>query len=139
VSLVLDGSTTLAWVYQDEISEAARRVLALVTESGAWVPSIWRLEVGNGLQTGVRRGRIDVTYRDAALTDLALLDIAIDPDTDRYAWTSTLRLADRFQLTLYDAAYLELAQRRSLPLASLDTALCGAARGLGVDLVASPG
>ena len=70
--------------------------------------------------------------------DLALLDIAIDPDTDRYAWTSTLRLAERFQLTLYDAAYLELAQRRSLPLASLDMTLCSAARGVGVDLVATP-
>jgi predicted nucleic acid-binding protein len=137
VSLVLDGSTTLAWIYQDEIGDATRRILGLVTESGAWVPSIWRLEVANGLQTGIRRGRIDATYRDAALSDLALLDIAIDPDTDRYAWTSTLRLADRFRLTLYDAAYLELAQRRSLPLASLDLALSDAARGLGVDLVAN--
>ena len=124
MSLVLDGSTTLAWIYQDEIGDTSRRMLALVTESGAWVPSIWRLEVANGLQTGVRRGRIDATYRDAALSDLVLLDIAIDPDTDRYAWTSTLRLAERFQLTLYDAAYFELAQRRSLPLASLDMNLC---------------
>jgi len=139
VSLVLDGSTTLAWIYQDEISDATRRILAFVSESGAWVPSIWRLEVANGLQTGIRRGRIDATYRDAALSDLALLDIAVDPDTDRYAWTSTLRLADRFRLTLYDAAYLELAQRRSLPLASLDLALCEAARGLGVDSVATLG
>lgn len=137
MSLVLDGSTTLAWIYQDEIGDATRRILGLVTESGAWVPSIWRLEVANGLQTGIRRGRIDATYRDAALSDLALLDIAIDPDTDRYAWTSTLRLADRFRLRLYDAAYLELAQRRSLPLASLDLALSDAARGLGVDLVAN--
>ena len=139
MSLVLDGSTTVAWIYQDEISDATGRILALVTESGAWVPSIWRLEVANGLQTGIRRGRIDTTYRDAALSDLALLDIAVDPDTDRCAWTSTLRLADRFRLTLYDAAYLELAQRRSLPLASLDLALCEAARGLGVDSVATMG
>jgi predicted nucleic acid-binding protein len=128
VSLVLDGSTTLAWIYQDEISDATRRVLAFVTESGAWVPSIWRLEVANALQTGIRRGRIDATYRDAALSDLALLDIAVDPDT-----------ADRFRLTLYDAAYLELAQRRSLPLASLDLALCEAARVLGVDSAATLG
>ena len=139
MSLVLDGSTTLAWIYQDEISDATRRVLALATESGAWVPSIWRLEVANALQTGIRRGRIDATYRDAALSDLALLDIAVDPDTDRYAWTSTLSLADRFRLTLYDAAYLELAQRRSLPLASLDPALCEVARALGVGSAATLG
>ena len=139
MSLVLDGSTTLAWIYQDEISETASRVLALVTEAGAWVPSIWRLEVANGLQTGIRRGRINTAYRDAALSDLALLDIAIDPDTDRYAWTGTLRLADRCRLTLYDASYLELAQRRSLPLASLDMALCDAAIALGVELAATSG
>ena len=87
----------------------------------------------------MRRGRIDATYRDAALTDLPLLDIAVDLDTDGYAWTSTLRLAERFRLTLCDAAYLELVQRRSLPLASLDMVQCNAAKGLGVDLVASPG
>ena len=138
MSLVLDGSMTLAWICQDEISETAGRVLALVTEAGARVPSIWRLEVANGLQTGIRRGRIDTAYRDAALSDLELLDIAIDPDTDRYAWTETLRLADRFRLTLYDAAYLELAQRRALPLASLDMALCDAARALGLELAAMP-
>jgi predicted nucleic acid-binding protein len=139
VSLVLDGSTTLAWIYQDEISETARHVLALVTGAGAWVPAIWRLEVANGLQTGIRRGRIDTAYRDAALSDLDLLDIAIDPDTDRYAWTGTLRLSDRFRLTLYDAAYLELAQRRALPLASLDRELCDAARALGLELAATSG
>lgn len=139
MSLVLDASTTLAWIYQDEISEMARRVLALVIEAGGWVPAIWRLEVANGLQTGIRRGRIDTTYRDAALSDLALLDIAIDPDTDRYAWTGTLSLADRFRLTLHDAAYLELAQRRALPLASLDMELCDAARALGLELAAIPG
>ena len=139
MSVVLDGSTTLAWIYQDEIGEAARQILAVVTEGGAWVPSIWRLEVANGLQTGIRRGRIDTAYRDAALSDLALLDIAVDPDTDRYAWAGTLHLADRFRLTLYDASYLELAQRRALPLASLDRALCDAARAVGVQLAATSG
>ena len=72
------------------------------------------------------------------LSDLDLLDIAIDPDTDRYVWTGTLRLADRFRLTLYDAAYL-LAQRRALPLASLDMELCDAARALGLELATIPG
>jgi hypothetical protein len=72
------------------------------------VPSIWRLEVANRLQTGIRREPIDMDDRDAALSDLALLDIAIDPDTDRYAWTGTLRLADRVRLTLYGASYLEM-------------------------------
>jgi predicted nucleic acid-binding protein len=132
VSLVLDSSATLAWIYQDEVSDVTQQIFELVANSRAWVPTIWRLEVANGLQTGVRRGRIDAAYRDLALGDLALLDISIDQDTDKYAWSSTLRLADRFRLTLYDAAYLELAQRRSLPLASLDEELRAAARGLDV-------
>jgi predicted nucleic acid-binding protein len=135
VSLVLDSSATLAWIYQDEVNDVTKQIFERVANSRAWVPAIWRLEVANGLQTGVRRGRIDAAYRNLALGDLALLDISIDQDTDKYAWSSTLHLADRFRLTLYDAAYLELAQRRSLPLASLDEKLRAAARGLDVLLI----
>ena len=80
----------------------------------------------------VRRHRIDADFRRAALADLALLDITTDPYTDSFAWGETLTLADRFRLTLYDAAYLELAQRRTLPLATLDKELCDAASALGV-------
>jgi predicted nucleic acid-binding protein len=69
---------------------------------------------------GVRRKRIDAAFRDATLTDLALLNVTVDPDTDTFAWTTTLRLATRFQLTVHDAAYLELAQRLSLPLAAIE-------------------
>lgn len=135
MSLVLDSSATLAWIYQDEVNDVTKQIFERVANSRAWVPAIWRLEVANGLQTGVRRGRIDAAYRDLALGDLALLDISIDQDTDKYAWSITLHLADRFRLTLYDAAYLELAQRRSLPLASLDEKLRAAARGLDVLLI----
>jgi predicted nucleic acid-binding protein len=87
------------------------------------------------LQSAVRRKRIDAPFRDASLVDLALLNIAIDPDTDSFAWTTTLRLADRFQLTLHDAAYLELAQRLSLPLASLDQELRAAGNAFGIKLL----
>ncbi len=58
--------------------------------------------------------------------------IEIDDETDQRAWSATLRLAERHKLTLYDAAYLELADRRALPLASLDAALCAAAASIGV-------
>jgi Rhodopirellula transposase DDE domain len=75
--------------------------------------------------TATRRPRsIDAGFRRAALGDLGLLDITIDQRTDLHAGSETLDIADRFQLTLYDAAYLELAQRRSLPLATLAAALC---------------
>ena len=79
----------------------------------------------------MRRRRIDAEFRRATLADLALLDITTDPHTDNRAWGDTLMLADRFGLTVYDAAYLELAQRRGLPLATLDAALCSAAAALG--------
>jgi predicted nucleic acid-binding protein len=133
--LVLDSSATLAWIYADETSDAVQQVFDIVAENGAVVPALWRLEIANSLTVAVRRGRVDVAFRDAALADLALLDIATDPHTDAYSWTTTLHLADRFGLTLYDAAYLELAHRRSLPLASLDEELRIASRGLGVALL----
>lgn len=135
MSIVLDASATLAWVYQDEMTDTAQEILDQTTSVGALVPAIWRLEVANGLNIGIRRGRIAADYRDEALATLALYDITVDPETRQHAWGATLRLADQFGLTLYDAAYLELAQRRALPLASLDGQLCTAARALGVSVI----
>lgn len=123
MSLVLDSSVTLAWVYAAETTGAISDVLARVIESGAWVPALWRLEIANVLEMGVRKGRSDAAFRDAALADLALLPITVDQETDRHAWGATVKLAARHRLTLYDAAYLELARRRSLPLATLDAEL----------------
>jgi predicted nucleic acid-binding protein len=120
MSLVLDCSTTLAWVYGDETTEPVRQVFELLSQSGAWVPGLWRLEVANVLEMGVRRKRHDSAFRESTLADLAQLPIQVDAETDRHAWGATLQLAERHQLTLYDAAYLELALRRNLPLATLD-------------------
>ncbi|MGB9458422.1 MAG: type II toxin-antitoxin system VapC family toxin [Bryobacteraceae bacterium] len=127
MSLVLDSSVTLAWVYSAEATVAVSDVFARVIESGAWVPALWRLEVANVLEMGVRKGRTDAAFRDAALADLALLPITVDAETDRHAWGATAKLAARYRLTLYDAAHLELARRRSLPLATLDPELRAAA------------
>lgn len=127
MSLVLDSSITLAWVYGAETTEAVAAVFARVIESGAWVPALWRLEVANVLEMGVRKGRSDGAFRDGALADLALLPISLDPETDGQAWGATAKLAARHRLTLYDAAYLELARRRCLPLATLDRDLRNAA------------
>jgi predicted nucleic acid-binding protein len=135
VSLVLDSSATLAWIYSDETTEAIRQLFDAVAENGAIVPALWRLEVANSLTVAVRRRRIGTDFRRAALADLALLDITTDPYTDSLAWGETLNLADRFRLTVYDAAYLELAQRRILPLATLDEELRAAAAALGVRIL----
>ncbi len=127
MSLVLDSSVTLAWVYGDETTDAIRLVFDQLGQSGAWVPGLWRLEVANILEVGVRRGRHNAGFRDSTLADLALLPIQTDPETDRQAWGATSRLAERHRLTLYDATYLELALRRELPLATLDRDLRTAA------------
>jgi predicted nucleic acid-binding protein len=137
VSIVLDSSVTVAWYFADERTAAVDAVLSQVTEFGAVVPSLWRLEVANALQMSVKRKRIDATYRDVSLDALRALAIDIDSETDAHAWSMTLRLAERFQLTLYDAAYLELAQRRDLPLASLDQDLREASATLGIMLLGS--
>ena len=133
MTLVIDASLTMAWYFEDESTKAADALLDRVADTGAVVPGLWRLEVANAFQIAVRRQRIDAVYRDASLTELTLLPITIDADTNSYAWSTTLRLAERFSLTAYDAAYLELAQRRSLPLATLDRDL-RAASAVGIEL-----
>jgi hypothetical protein len=83
MSLVLDSPATLAWIYGDETTDAIRAIFEEVADSGAIVPALWHLEVANGLIVAVRRGRIDAELRPAALTDLALLDIAVGQPTER--------------------------------------------------------
>jgi len=135
MSLVLDASMTLAWIYLDETTEAVVQAFEALREDGAWVPALWRLEVANVLQMNVNRRRHRATFRNAALAELALLPIHRDGDTDRHAWGETLRLAERHGLTVYDAAYLELALRRKIALATLDRQLRAAAANHGVELL----
>ena len=138
MSLVLDSSVTLARLFNDEGGTGIDEVFARIAKSGAHVPMLWRLEVANSLTSGVRRGRISATFRDQSLADLALLNIVSDAGTDAAAWFATLGLADRHRLTLYDAAYLELALRLNLPLATLDNELRVAASTLGLVVLGTP-
>jgi predicted nucleic acid-binding protein len=122
-------------IYADEAAEPIRRVFNAVVEQGAFVPSLWRLEIANSLTVAVRRGRVDHQFPRAALADLGDLDIIVDAQTDSRAWNATLEFADRFLLTVYDAAYVELAQRRALPLATLDRDMQRAGAQLGLRLI----
>lgn len=133
--IVIDSSLALAWFFDDERTAAADAVLTRVAEAGAVVPALWRLEVANGLEMAVRRQRVDAAFRDASLADLRALDIETDAETEAQAWGTTLQLAVRHRLTLYDAAYLELAVRRQFPLATLDQALRTAAAAEGVSVL----
>jgi predicted nucleic acid-binding protein len=127
VSLVLDSSITVAWLYREEATKSIDGIFENLIEASAWVPSLWHLEVANVLQVGIRRQRHAADFRDRVLSDLSEFPIHVDPETHRQAWGTTARLAERYGLTVYDAAYLELALRRSLPLATLDEDLRTAA------------
>jgi predicted nucleic acid-binding protein len=135
MSIVIDSSVALAWVIHDEKNASTERILGMVVDEGAWVPAIWRLEVANGMQQAVKRRRLDKNGRDEAIIDLSNLNIAVDSETNAFAWSDTVELAERFGLTSYDACYLELAHRRALPLATLDQELRAAGRKLGISLL----
>jgi predicted nucleic acid-binding protein len=135
MSLVLDTSITLAWIYSDETTDAVLRVFEAVKEDGAWVPPLWRWEVANVLQLNVRRGRHSQDFCTAALSALAIAPIKVDAEAQPQAWDTTLLLAESHGLTVYDASYLEIASRRRIPLATLDRQLRVAAESEGTQLV----
>jgi predicted nucleic acid-binding protein len=123
----------LFWCLPDE--DGTDQIQQAVAKSGAIAPAHWPLEVANALLMAVRRQRINTEFRNAALRDLAALPITLDAETSARAWHETLRIADTYRLTAYDAAYLELAQRLGLPLATLDAELRVAAQSLGATVL----
>jgi predicted nucleic acid-binding protein len=125
----------MAWFMPDEGSIESEAVRVRVTDEGAIVPALWPIEVGNTFLLAVRHRRISAEHRTRALQRLAALPIDIDSETLTHAWEETSALADRFRLTLYDACYLELAQRRNLPLATLDGDLRAAGDALGIEML----
>jgi predicted nucleic acid-binding protein len=135
MSIVLDDSATMAWIYPDETTDAVLAVFDQVIHKGAYVPDLWRIEIANCLTQGVRRSRITAIERSESLSDLASMGIITDNQTGKHIWRETLMLADRHQLTVYDATYLELALRLSLPLATLDDDLRNGAQQEGVPLL----
>jgi predicted nucleic acid-binding protein len=135
MSLVLDSSATLARAFPEERTDAILDLFLLIANLGAVVPELWRIEVANTLNVGIRRGRINKTHRQGILADLESLPIFVDGETRMHTWGKTLELADQHNLTVYDATYLELALRLALPLATLDDDLRQAAQQEGVPLL----
>jgi predicted nucleic acid-binding protein len=131
-ALVLDCSATLPWVFGSEATKATDALLETVVQGAqVWVPALWHLEIANVLIGAQKRGRIDQAGITQFLTALEAFDIRTDDQTTTRAWHQTLALAERYQLTSYDAAYLELSLRRNLPLATLDKALTKALKKAG--------
>ncbi len=134
MAFVLDASITACWAFQDEGSADAGLAFQRMRAEEAVVPSLWWFEVRNILVVNERRKRITESDTAAFLFNLFRLRVRVDSTPDEGA---VLRLARTRRLSVYDAAYLELAQREKLPLATLDADLRRAAAGEGVGLLSA--
>ena len=132
MGFVLDASVAACWAFEDESHPLAELALERLRTEPALVPALWWFELRNVLVVNERRDRLTETVTAAFLRAVARLDIAIDRTPDSAA---VLALARAHRLSVYDAAYLELAQRAAAPLATLNAALARAARDEGVPLI----
>jgi predicted nucleic acid-binding protein len=129
-AVVLDASIVIAWLLKEpNIASEIDQLIVDALGDGFAAPRLLLLEAPNGLRTRVRRGQLTLAERDLMLDDFLRLPIAWDDGVDPRV---LMALSDRHDLTLYDAAYLELALRGSLPLATLDRRLAAAAKTSGV-------
>jgi predicted nucleic acid-binding protein len=128
--LIVDASLACAWCFPDEQTDYTQAVLRAVSGSNdALAPRLWAYEVRNGVLMGVRRGRIPRAHADRFLASLSGMRVGL---TDPHSYDAVFALAELHGLTIYDAAYLDLALREGLPLASLDAKLRKAADKSGV-------
>lgn len=134
-AFVLDNSVTMRWLMatnKEEDQQYAEKVLKSIAHNTALVPNLWHLEVTNVLLNGLRRKEILPGQCAVFLTHLEQLPISIDELTAKRAFSRTFDYAELHKLSSYDAAYLELAIRQGVPLASLDKNLLKAAAKFGV-------
>ena len=130
MSIVLDASVALLWLAPETNPQGVKyadAVLDKVEKSQALVPSLWHLEVANAIARMEARGMVLEADSQCFIALLQRLDIKTDLTTAEYALGDTLNLARRYKLSVYDAAYLELALRTGHPLATLDAELAKAA------------
>ncbi len=133
---VIDASVTMPWFFPDEATPFTEGLLDALGIHELWAPTLWVLECTNVLQSAQRRRRIDATRRAEIAGQLSELPVRLDPQTPDFVDID--RLASMHGLSAYDAAYLELALRRSLVLVTLDDRLLAAARSLGHPVLNTP-
>lgn len=130
---VIDASITMAWCFEDEATTATDTVLDRLADEEAFAPALWVLEVANVLLVAERRRRMTEAQASRFVEVLAQLPVRVDATAPEP--TALLAAARRHRLSAYDAAYLTLAERLGLPLATLDTGLAEAAQSAGVPLL----
>ena len=131
-AIVIDNAVFLSWCLGDEDDPAAAEAMRRVAEEGGVVPHIWWYELRNALLMNERRGRLSLQQVSDTLDDSLEMGIAID---DGHDGSLLLDIARGHDLSVYDAAYLEIALRRSMPLATLDRHLRAAAEAIGVSII----
>ena len=133
---VLDASAALPWCFQDEATPASEALLDLLYAGDiAIVPAHWPVEVLSALIQSRRRRRVEDDQITTFLGDLQLLPIILDDTIPVAGLTSLKALSDKFNLNAFDTAYLALALRRGLPLATNDAALQRACIAQGIPLL----
>jgi predicted nucleic acid-binding protein len=132
MTFIVDASVTMSWYLSGEASPSGRFAFEQLSAAGAAAPVLWWFEVRNALVVNERRGRLDAAATAAILAHLEGLPIRLDVDQNGDV---VLALARERRLTVYDAAYLELALRANAPLATLDQQLARAARAAKVPLL----
>ena len=134
-TFVADASVAVAWVHPAQATSATDAMLDALSDGARLeVPALWPLEVANALTVLVRRGKLRHQERDTAFGWLRSLPVHFDHDAAALAFTRLSDLASTHALSIYDAAYLELAERRHLRLGCKDGPLREAARHAGVEL-----
>ncbi len=133
---VVDASVAMAWCFEDEATDVTRAALDRLAEATAVAPALWALEVANVLLVAERRGRITEFQASRFVRLLGQLPISLDPAPPDVA--GLVAAGRQHGLSAYDAAYLTLAEREGLPLASTDAKLTAAARTAGLPLFSGP-
>ena len=132
---VIDNSVVMSWCFKNETNSYSDKVLDLLAESTAYVPHIWTLEVLNVLLVAERKKRLSEADSTRFLTLLSQLPISIQQDAPEKVMNEIIALARSTNLSSYDAAYLDLAMRKGVPLATLDQKLKRAAKKMNVPIL----
>jgi predicted nucleic acid-binding protein len=130
--IVLDASLLIAWLLEDDAAASVPALAEILQNEKLVVPAHWSAEIGNALLINLRRGRLPANRLEMMLDDCAAFDVSIEPASPIDRIASLARLAAAQNLTFYDAAYIQLALERAIPLGTLDKDMRSAAERLGI-------